>query len=1083
MKQKSTFLTRWMLLMAIVFMGAGTVSAADKWVLTAPSDLATGDLVVIVDQTTSRAMSNDNGTSGAPAATTVTLNTAKDEITGEVAATLQWEVTTTTENNITSYQFGVAETDNYLYANASNNGLRVGTNNNNSFTVYNNNGVNFLFINTTNNNNQVEDRYIGVYNNQDWRCYTSINNNIKNTVTAFYKKVSDSGPVDPTVTISVSTFAVGETATISGPEGLSMSFESDDEDVATVSTTGVVTGISTGNTTITATWSAVADTYNAGSATFTVTITEPVAATVYEKVTNVNQLVVGNEYILVAANSSVTVAMGAQNNKIRDCANVTIVDDKVSITDEAVTVLTLGGISGAWTFLASDNNKYLALTANSNEIHASDDATLSTSQWIITNDFQLMSTAQDNTRYVRYNSGSPRFACYKSGQVEAYLYVKSGSATETHVDPGYSFSASTAEAILGESFTAPTFSNPNNVAVTFESTDETVATIAQDGTVTILAAGTTTIKATSEANDTYLAGTASYTLTVIDPNAPGTENNPYTVAEARDAIDAGMGVTGVYVKGIVCTGGSNLNNGAMNYWISDDGTETDKFEIYKGKGIEGASFTSVDDVKVGDEVIVYGNIKKYNTTYEFDSGSQLVSLYHPVDTTPSIEVSTNTIEAPAEGVDGTITVTYNNITEVIAEVYLCDAEGEETTYEWIDAEINDENNVYYVIEANDGEARTAYIKVYAFDDDANDVYSELITITQAAYVAPVPAVTYTLATSITSGKHYVIASGTDGDVKVMGIQNNNNRAAVDGTVSGTTLSVASDAGATEVVIYGPDASGNYSIYDAANGYLYAASSGSNHLKSQETNNLNGKWSINFDESIASIVAQGSNTRNEMRYNSSSVIFSCYGSVNNQQDIYLYEKDNDVAEVSTVEVNLNSYGYATYASSGVLDFLDASDNTAFSAWQITGVSGTEITFQQIESTIASGTGILLKGTPSTTITLNVMPGTGVSLVNSNKLEGIVEATYVANDEYYGLSGNSFVKVNAGTVPAGKALLPASEVSATGARLAFVFGGEATGISATLKANGEDSVLYNLSGQRVENPTKGLYIVNGKKVIIK
>jgi hypothetical protein len=77
----------------------------------------------------------------------------------------------------------------------------------------------------------------------------------------------------------------------------------------------------------------------------------------------------------------------------------------------------------------------------------------------------------------------------------------------------------------------------------------------------------------------------------------------------------------------------------------------------------------------------------------------------------------------------------------------------------------------------------------------------------------------------------------------------------------------------------------------------------------------------------------------------------------------------------------------------------------------------------------------------------------------------------------------VKVDAGTVPAGKALLPASEVSATGARLAFVFGGEATGISGTLKANGEDSVLYNLSGQRVENPTKGLYIVNGKKVIIK
>ena len=75
----------------------------------------------------------------------------------------------------------------------------------------------------------------------------------------------------------------------------------------------------------------------------------------------------------------------------------------------------------------------------------------------------------------------------------------------------------------------------------------------------------------------------------------------------------------------------------------------------------------------------------------------------------------------------------------------------------------------------------------------------------------------------------------------------------------------------------------------------------------------------------------------------------------------------------------------------------------------------------------------------------------------------------------------MKVGAGTIKAGKALLPATEVS--GAReLTFVFD-DATGIKQveSSKMNVED--IYNLNGQKVQNPTKGLYIMNGKKVIIK
>ena len=101
---------------------------------------------------------------------------------------------------------------------------------------------------------------------------------------------------------------------------------------------------------------------------------------------------------------------------------------------------------------------------------------------------------------------------------------------------------------------------------------------------------------------------------------------------------------------------------------------------------------------------------------------------------PTIIIVNDNIDVPAEGGSGTLTVSYENITDIAAEVYFCDAQGAAATYNWIVADIDTDNNVEYIIDPNDGEARTAYFKVYALDDDANDVYSNLVTINQAAPV-------------------------------------------------------------------------------------------------------------------------------------------------------------------------------------------------------------------------------------------------------------------------------------------------------------------------------------------------------------
>lgn len=92
------------------------------------------------------------------------------------------------------------------------------------------------------------------------------------------------------------------------------------------------------------------------------------------------------------------------------------------------------------------------------------------------------------------------------------VVTATGAATKKAA--GLEFSATSATAVVGQPFTAPTLSNPNNLAVTYTSNNENVATVAADGTVTIKAAGTTTIKATSEETAEYYAGSASYTLTV-----------------------------------------------------------------------------------------------------------------------------------------------------------------------------------------------------------------------------------------------------------------------------------------------------------------------------------------------------------------------------------------------------------------------------------------------------------------------------------------------------------------------------------------------------------------------------------------
>ncbi len=191
--------------------------------------------------------------------------------------------------------------------------------------------------------------------------------------------------------------------------------------------------------------------------------------------------------------------------------------------------------------------------------------------------------------------------------------------------------------------------------------------------------------------------------------------------------------------------------------------------------------------------------------------------------------------------------------------------------------------------------------VYKDGDATTTVEVTDNTFTMPAYDVIVSATfvevtTYTLVTDasqIVAGKHYVIASGTTGSVKAMAGQNSNNRSSIE--VSVTNNTIEETEGLYEFVITGPFTfNGNdcYTIYDKnelSTGYLYAAHSSSNYLRTESTLDANGKWTIAVDANgVATIKAQGNNTHNWMRNNGN--LFSCYSS--GQNDIYLFVKVND-----------------------------------------------------------------------------------------------------------------------------------------------------------------------------------------------
>ena len=156
-----------------------------------------------------------------------------------------------------------------------------------------------------------------------------------------------------------------------------------------------------------------------------------------------------------------------------------------------------------------------------------------------------------------------------------------------------------------------------------------------------------------------------FSLTTTDGGIDGTvappadiTNTPetaYTVAKAFELIEAGQGLKAkVYVKGKISAITEVETEKFFNatYNISDNGTtEGQQLIVFHGKYIGGANFESKDQINIGDEVIVYGQLVNFNGKYEINSNNQIYSINGATAGVKNITVDKN-VDAPAYNVAG-----------------------------------------------------------------------------------------------------------------------------------------------------------------------------------------------------------------------------------------------------------------------------------------------------------------------------------------------------------------------------------------------------------------------------------------------
>lgn len=792
-------------------------------------------------------------------------------------------------------------------------------------------------------------------------------------------------------------------------------------------------------------------------------------------------------------------------------------------------------------------------------------------------------------------SGTASTTGVRISKVEIYTqggYTYSGYATTINVATltGISVSGPAADLWTGDDFTH------EGITVTATYDDGTTADVTNSCSYSgydMSTAGSQIVTVS------YGEKTASYTVNV---NTIGnTQETAYTATEAIELIDAGNGLkTPVYVKGkvseIVTAFSSQYGNITFN--VSEDGTtEGAQFLFYRNfNGANNEKYASEDECpKVGDEVIGYGKLTKYNTTYEFSEGNYLVEKIVSTDQSSNLTLSPTTGEVNVDKTldisgyvstadDYTGTVTYavtegeeyasvneegvikglaegtatvkvtapavvGSFSESSAEFSVTVVDNRTATTVTFGTDVDDQTFSVNLGETFEGKTATVYPTEagnVTYSSDNVDVASvdENGAITLGGIAGTATITAFFAATDdykASSAKYYINVIDPNGPVFYESFDLNDGTGGNDGTWNNITKlstlkydksewSVKNESGAKKCARFGtgdkPGSATTPAIDLSGDKYILTFKAGAwDATKEKTTIDVkisNGTLTYNGTSSSTQTIEMNKAAWTDYTMtiagatNSTTIKFTA--KVNSDNRFFLDEvKIVEALEPATSTLSLvavdNDIYYATFSSSEDVIFPSDVEVDAVSVEgstlnmtelakddyfvKATSADGYDVVFNGYY--VPANTGVLIKSLENSVTYYYPYEAATVNLPTNQLKPAPAEGGVFTPETYYkyyklaynyydakrGL-GFYWGAENGGafSVKAGTAYLAVPPTSGSAVK-GFSFDGASTGVSAVdAEEPAKTRVIYNIAGQKVNAMTKaGLYIVNGKKIVIR
>ena len=592
--KKNYFLHTAILLVALVC-GSVPVWSQTYKKISSIEELTDGKYVIAYEN-----MAMENKANGSRIAATA-INVTDNAIISPDASII-WEITTTANgmsiNNNGTYVVGVNSNNASLSSNFEEKTCEW------NFSVEKDN---FRATNV-----QYSNRFLQYNSSSKWfACYQS-NSNQKD-LTLY--KLEETGKSNPELTFSGITGDIPKmladgsySSKATTKSDATIVYSSSNQEVATIDQQGTVTLLAGGTTVIKAEVAETA-TFNASFIEYTLKVTDPAALKTFVKVTN--DAVTEGKYIIVyQANDDANSVMALNttnagkffgNTEIDLTENKIVTDDKTVMWD-----ITLESDDH---YSISNGNIFVGFKGNNNEAYIYNDYTIGECGWNFIYDennkvFKIQN-AGVNTRYLQFNANNNqyRFACYTGSQKHLTLYKQEDSRTAVEVTFNEIDGNQTLFFTKGFTYNSAATATPTR-PITYSSSNQEVATISTEGVVTLVGAGTTVIKASTAADNTYQEGAAQYTLTVRNTSVA----LPYQI----DFKTEGLGDWLTYTT-----------EGTVEWESTNYGVQANGFN----KGV-GEAYLISPAVTASDIVLAFSSQKSFN-------GNDL-QLFYSTDFDPSI---------------------------------------------------------------------------------------------------------------------------------------------------------------------------------------------------------------------------------------------------------------------------------------------------------------------------------------------------------------------------------------------------------------------------------------------------------------